>query len=277
MGRTVWYPGHMEKGKRRLASLAAAIDVIIEVRDARAPALSSSPMLAAFPPGVAVWVVLSKADLADEGVTRLWTKHLRAKGFEAFALDLHRDGVGQIKKKITAKKPGFRDARVAVVGIPNVGKSMLINRLAGRRAAPVGGIPGITRGVSWFKGDGFLLVDSPGILDPHKDPRAHRIISWIGSSKGGIIGSWEGHARECISFLIKRGAWGGVESAWNVSPDGSADEILEKIGKRLGKLLSGGGVDLEAAGFAFMDAFASGRFGRMSLEKPNDPPLWESL
>ncbi len=87
---------------------------------------------------------------------------------------------------------------------------MLINQLVGRKAAPVGGIPGITKGVSWFRGEGFLLVDSPGILDPHSDARAHRIISWIGSTRGQVIGSWEEHAKECISFLIKKDLWGGV-------------------------------------------------------------------
>ena len=166
---------------------------------------------------------------------------------------------------------------MAVVGIPNVGKSMLINQLVGRKAAPVGGIPGITKGVSWFRGEGFLLVDSPGILDPHSDARAHRIISWIGSSRGQVIGNWEEHAKECISFLIAKNLWQGVESAWGIKPEGTPAEILGSVGKRLGKLLPGGVVDVESAGRVFIDAFATGRLGRMSLESPGDPPLWESL
>ena len=277
MGRTVWYPGHMAKGKRQLEALAGNIDLIIEVRDARAPNLSSSPLLKIFAPKIQILVVLSKADLADEKTTRLWAEYLKSKKMPAWPLDLRKGGLSLIKKALTEKKPAFRDLRMAVVGTPNVGKSMLINQLVGRKAAPVGGIPGITKGVSWFKGQGFLLVDSPGILDPHSDARAHRMISWIGSSRSQVIGNWESHASECISFLIKKDLWDGVESSWGIKGEGTPEDILQKIGVRLGKLLPGGIVDTEAAGKMFMEAFATGKLGRMSLEKPGDPPLWECL
>lgn len=267
----------MAKGRRQLEALAKNIDLIIEVRDARAPNLSSSPLLGLFAPKIQIWAVLSKADLACEKTTKLWAEYLKNKNMPAWPLDLRKSGMSQIKKYLAEKKPAFRDLRMAVVGTPNVGKSMLINQLVGRKAAPVGGIPGITKGVSWFKGQGFLLVDSPGILDPHSDPRAHRMIAWIGSSRGQVIGNWEEHSKECIAFLIKRGMWGGVESAWGVKPDGSPSEILESVGRRLGRLMPGGAVDTESAGRMFMDAFATGRLGRMSFEKPGDPPLWESL
>ena len=107
---------------------------------------------------------------------------------------------------------------------------MLINQLVGRKAARVGGIPGVTKGVSWFGGNGFLLVDSPGILDPHADARAHRMISWIGSSRSQVIGSFEEHAKDCIEFLIRKNLWNGVEKLWGVSPDGAPVEILEQVG-----------------------------------------------
>lgn len=277
MGRTVWYPGHMAKGRRQLEALAANIDLIIEVRDARAPNLSSSPLLGLFTPKIQVWVVLSKADLAEEKTTKQWSDHLKSKNLPAWPLDLRKGNIIQFRKALAVKKPDFRDLRIAVVGTPNVGKSMLINQLVGRKAAVVGGIPGVTKGVSWFKGQGFLLVDSPGILDPHSDPRAHRMISWIGSSRGQVIGNWEEHAKECIAFLARCDLWGGVEAAWGVKPEGEPSEILENIGRRLGKLVQGGVVDMEASGRTFMDAFATGRLGRISLEKPGDPPLWEKL
>ena len=120
-------------------------------------------------------------------------------------------------------------------------------------------------------------MDSPGILDPHTDARAHRIISWIGSTRGQVIGNWEEHAKECISFLIKRNLWQGVELAWGIKPEGTPAEILENVGRRLGKLLPGGIVDIDLSGKMFIDAFATGKLGKMSLEKPGDPPLWESL
>lgn len=277
MSRTVWYPGHMAKGKRQLEALANNIDLIIEVRDARAPVLSSSPLLNIFTPKIQVLVVLSKADLADEKSTKIWADYLKSKKLPAWPLDLRKGGLSLIKKMLTEKKPAFRDLRMAVVGTPNVGKSMLINQLVGRKAAPVGGIPGITKGVSWFKGQGYLLVDSPGILDPHSDARAHRMISWIGSSRGQVIGSWEEHSKECIDFLIRKNLWAGVEKSWGVKADGEPAEILENVGRRLGKLLPGGVVDLEAAGRSFIDAFATGKLGRMTLELPGDRPLWECL
>ncbi|NLX84392.1 MAG: GTPase RsgA [Synergistaceae bacterium] len=277
MARTVWFPGHMAKGKRQLEALAKNIDLILEVRDARAPSLSSSPLLSIFAPKIKIWTILSKADLADPNITKMWTEHLNSKGLQTWPLDLRKGGLKQIRKELTEKKPTFRDLRMAVVGIPNVGKSMLINQLVGRKAALVGGIPGITKGVSWFRGEGFLLVDSPGILDPHTDARAHRIISWIGSTRGQVIGNWEEHAKECISFLIKRNLWQGVELAWGIKPEGTPAEILENVGRRLGKLLPGGIVDIDLSGKMFIDAFATGKLGKMSLEKPGDPPLWESL
>ena len=277
MGRTVWYPGHMAKGKRQLEALANNLDIIIEVRDARAPYTSSSPLLKLFLPKIQVMVVLSKADLANEKTTRDWCLHLKEHGLPTWSLDLRKSGISQLRKAMLAKKPAFRDLRLAVVGTPNVGKSMLINQFAGRRAAPVGGIPGITKGVSWFRGDGFMLVDSPGILDPHSDTRVHRFLSWIGSSRGQVIGSWEEHAKECISFMVKRSLWPSVESTWNVPVGDTPNETLENIGRRLGKLLPGGVVDMESAGRLFMDAIATGKYGRMSFEKPDGPSVLESL
>lgn len=277
MPRTVWYPGHMAKGKRQLEALAKAVDLLIEVRDARAPRLTSSPMLPLFEGKIETVAVLSKADLADEKITKEWTLYLKNNGLPSWALDLRKGGAAALRTALAKKKPQFRELRVAVVGTPNVGKSMLINQLVGRKAARVGGIPGVTRGVSWFGGNGFLLVDSPGILDPHADARAHRIISWIGSSRGQVVGSFEEHGKECIEFLIDKNLWSGVEKLWSVAPDGPPSEILEQVGRRLGRLATGGVVDMESAGRAFLEALSNGRFGRMSFERPGDSPIWEEL
>ena len=277
MGRTVWYPGHMAKGRRELEAMSKNIDIIIEVRDARAPALSSSPLLNIFTSKIKVWTVLSKADLANDAVTKLWVSYLKNKNLMTFPLDLRKGGVANLRSALSAARPSFRDTRVAVVGTPNVGKSMLINQLVGRKAAPVGGIPGITRGVSWFSGRDFLLADSPGILDPHSDPRAHRLISWIGSSKGEVIGNFEEHAKDCIKFLMRKNLWGIAEASMEIEHNTDTSVILESIGRRYGKLISGGAVDMEASGRMFIEAFATGKFGKMSFEKPKEPPLWELL
>ena len=267
----------MAKGKRQLETLAQKIDFIIEVRDARAPNLSSSPLFKNLTSKIQTMVVLSKADLSEKEITEEWLSFFKKQGQAAWALDLRKGNIKKFREIITENKPVFRDLRIAIVGVPNVGKSMLINQLVGRKAAKVGGIPGITKGVSWFKGDAFLLADSPGILDPHSDSRAHRILSWIGASKGQVIGSWEDHAKDCILFMTKKGIWNGVEDAWGIKADKDSSEILEKIGLRLGKLLPGGVVDRETTGKVFLEAFSTGKFGRISLERPGDPPLWESL
>lgn len=267
----------MAKGRRQLGELAKDIDIIIEVRDARAPNLSSSPLIKFFAPKIKIFVVLSKADLADEAITREWCDFFRRNDMPAVALDLRKHGAWRLKNALLELKPPFRDLHLAVVGIPNVGKSMLINQLAGRQAAAVGGVPGVTRCVSWFKGEGFLLLDSPGILDPHSDARAHRMISWIGSSLAHVIGNWEEHARECISFMIARGLWSTVTKTWGIDAGDDTSVILERVGRRLGKLRSGGMVDREAAGKAFIDSFASGKLGRVSLERPRERPIWEML
>ena len=276
MARTVWFPGHMAKGSRQLVELCRALDVILEVRDARAPMLTKSPVSDKFPKSLPVWYVLSKADLADEGVTSQWIESFRVSGHRAWALDLRKVLPGSLKKSLASLVRSsddrvYRETRVAVVGTPNVGKSTLLNRLVGRRAAVVGGVPGVTKGVAWFKGQGFLVADSPGILDPRAEAGVHRMMSWISSTKGQIIGSWDELARECMDFLKRRERLTGIVSSLDIDAEGDVSDVLERTGRRLGRLRPGGEVDLEASGRAFIDALSSGRLGRFSLETPRTP------
>jgi ribosome biogenesis GTPase A len=257
--------------------LCDSLDLILEVRDARAPLLTMSPMTDNFPASLPVWTIMSKADLADADITSRWVRYFKNQGRQAWAFDLRRNLPDSLKKSISARSPPtlakkiYRDTRVAVVGTPNVGKSMLLNRLVGRRATPVGGIPGVTRGISWFRGPGCVVADSPGILDPRADASVHRKLAWLSSTKGEVIGAWDELARECIDFMRRNGLASGVASAWNVDVDGTPQEILERVGVRLGKLMPGGETDLTASGHAFIDALASGRLGRFSLESPDSP------
>ena len=277
MPRTVWYPGHMAKGKRQLEDFAQNLEMLIEVRDARAPHLTSSPMIETFAKKLPVITVLSKADLADAESTKMWCNYIKGTGHDVWALDLKQGGITQLAKHLQKSMPTFRDLRIAVFGIPNVGKSMLINKLVGRYAVKVGGIPGVTKGVSWVKGNGFLLVDSPGILDPHSDARAHRLISWLGSSRSDVIDSYEEHAKELISFLCKKNILHNFAPLLKVEVDGEPYELLEKIASRYGKLLPGGLYDIEAAAKLFLEGFANGKWGKFTLELPKDEPLWTML
>jgi len=269
VSRTVWYPGHMAKGKRTLSELSGKLDIIIEVRDARAPALTSSPLVDDLARVCPVAVVLSKRDLADERATARWLSCFEESGVCAWALNLLKPKVDHIRRELAPFAPSHREVRLAVVGIPNVGKSMFLNALVGRSSAKVGGIPGITRGVSWYRGRGILAVDSPGILDPKADAETHLRLAWLGCSKAEVIGM-ERVALGLVSYLRREGLWGVVEEKWGVpAPGDQADqEVLEAVGRRLGCLVPGGVVDLAAAAKRLVDAFSMGRLGQVTLEAP---------
>ena len=261
MPRTVWYPGHMAKGSRKLRELAERLDVIVEVRDSRAPSSTSSPLIKSLAKIKPVIRVLSRKDLADPEKLALWVNSLKF----AHTADLRkREGISQIRREILKFKPAHREVRLAVVGIPNVGKSLLLNTLVGKSSASVGNIPGVTKSVSWYKNEGMLIVDSPGILDPHAEPGAHMMLSWLGCAKADVVGGWENSAISLVKFLTHSGMAGMIP----VEPDEIPAVTLELIGRKYGCLISGGRVNMELAGQKFIEAFSSGRLGRFCLEIP---------
>lgn len=264
MPRTVWYPGHMAKGTRKLNELAGKLDVIVEVRDSRAPASTSSPLIKALAKIRPVIHVLSRRDLADPEKLALWVKSLK----HTYSANLrNREGLAEIKRAVLKFKPPHREVRLAVVGIPNVGKSLLLNSLIGKSSAGVGNIPGITKSVNWYRNEGMLIVDSPGILDPHAEEGAHLILSWLGCAKAEVVGGWENAALSLLKFLASR-------DMISLVPVEETHElpalILERIGRKYGCLISGGRVNMELAGQKFIEAFSSGRLGKICLELPNE-------
>ena len=261
MPRTVWYPGHMAKGSRKLRELAERLDVIVEVRDSRAPSSTSSPLIKSLAKIKPVIRVLSRKDLADHEKLALWVNSLK---FSHTADLRKREGISQIRRDILKFKPAHREVRLAVVGIPNVGKSLLLNTLVGKSSASVGNIPGVTKSVSWYKNEGMLIVDSPGILDPHAEPGAHMMLSWLGCAKADVVGGWENSAISLVKFLTHSGMAGMIP----VEPDEIPAVTLELIGRKYGCLISGGRVNMELAGQKFIEAFSSGRLGRFCLEVP---------
>jgi len=275
-GRTVWYPGHMAKGSRELRELIKQLDVLIEVRDARAPELTASPQAEGLEKIRPLWTVLSRRDLADEEITQAWIAHYKSEGRKIWAFSLLQDPLGSLKKELASLAPQHRGVRLAVMGIPNVGKSQLLNRIMGKHAAKVGALPGVTRGVSWFSNkEGMVVVDSPGILDPKSDPRVHRMLAWLGSSKSEVVGSHEVLGAEFLAFLRARDLWYLVEEVWGELPDplDSEEDDLSRLGRRLGCLRKGGVVDRGNAGKRLLDAFSRGKLGRISLESPDLPVL----
>ena len=261
MPRTVWYPGHMAKGSRKIRELSDRLDVVVEVRDSRAPASTSSPLMKSLAKIKPVIRVLSRKDLADPEKLSLWLDSLKF----SHAADLRkREGLPQIRRAIMKFKPPHREVRFAVVGIPNVGKSLLLNMLAGKSSANVGNIPGVTKSVSWYRSGDMLIVDSPGILDPHAEPGAHMMLSWLGCAKAEVVGGWENAALSLVKFLTRSGMAGILP----VDTDGNPEAALELMGRKWGCLVSGGKVNTELAGRKFIEAFSSGRLGRFCLEIP---------
>ncbi len=264
MPRTVWYPGHMAKGTRKLKELTEKLDLIIEVRDSRAPISTAAPFVKALSKIRPVLKVLSKKDLAEPENLNLWLKDT-----STFAVDLReRKGLSALRKAILKFKPQHREVRLAVVGIPNVGKSMLLNSLIKKSNATVGGIPGVTKSVSWFKNEGMLIVDSPGILDPHAEPGVHLMLSWLGCAKADAVGGFENAAISLIKFLKSKNMLKLIPVETDLNEH---DEItLEKIGIRFGCLISGGRVNNELAARRFLESFSSGKLGLVSLEVPGE-------
>ncbi len=273
MARTVWFPGHMARGTRKLSELAGKLDLLLEVRDARAPESTSSPAVRAFSRELPVWTVLAKRDLAEEEITKEWVRFFERSGGRAWALNLLSPRVDSLRRALLSAAPSHREIRLAVVGIPNVGKSLLLNALVGKSQAQVGGIPGVTRGVAWYRGNGLLIVDSPGILDPHSGEAAHRRLAWLGCSKADVIGGFDVVAADLIAFLKTTHRWKLIFDAWGVADEEkSPGEALERIGRRLGCLVAGGRVDLEQAGRRLVDAFSRGTLGSVSIEAPDGEP-----
>ncbi len=273
-GRTTWFPGHMAKGTRQLSNLLDKLDVIVEVRDARAPELTASPVTKKFAGRKPVWIVMTKRDLAGSDATAQWISYYRNKRREVWAFDLLSRQISPLRQAFTRCKPKYRELRVAVVGIPNVGKSALLNLLVGKKAAPVGGIPGVTRGVSWYRGGDFLVVDSPGILDPRSGAAVQKALAWLGCSKADVIGGYDTVACALIDFLQKQDLWHFVEEKWGVPADpGDTVAVLDGIGRRLGCLVSGGMVDYTLAGRRFLESFSTGKLGSFSLETPSSQAM----
>lgn len=266
MPRSVWYPGHMAKGTRKLNELVSKLDLIIEVRDSRAPVSTSSPLIKSLAKIKPVIHVLSRKDLADIEKLNLWLGEFK----HAFAADLrNKSGLNSIKKAILKFKPSHREARLAVVGIPNVGKSLLLNSLINKSSASVGNIPGITKSVNWYRNEGLLIVDSPGILDPHAESGAHLILSWLGCAKADVVGGFENAALMLIKFLRAKNM---LELLPVENIDEPAKLTLERIGRKMGCLISGGRINYELAGQKFIEAFSNGRLGPVCLETPDSEP-----
>ncbi len=260
--------GHMARALRAIRRHLAAVDLVIEVADARAPALTRNPHLARAAGDKARVLVLARADLAAEGATRRWLAHFARQGVRALAVDAV-GGAGVERLRALMQERGQAGpCRAMVVGVPNVGKSSLINRLAGRARAHTGALPGVTRGPQWFRVGEALLLDLPGVLPPFI--RSRETLARLAAL--GVVGTDACPAAEAALVLIeelRRLAPRELELTYGLRSElGPPEAVLEEIGRRRGCLVAGGRVDLERAGEALLKDFRLGKLGRVTLEEP---------
>lgn len=277
-----WYPGHMTKTRRQMEADLKLVDLMAEVIDARIPMSSRNPDIDAIVGDKPRLIILNRADQADPAMTKLWTKHFRNQGFAVLETDSKSGGgVSQfstiikeaLKDQITRwreKGQVGRPVRVMVVGVPNVGKSTFINKVAKRKSAKAQDRPGVTRGKQWVAVDtGLDLLDTPGILWPKfEDQAVGERLAFTGAIKDEIMDA-ETLACDLMTLLAGRYPQALTERYKFTPQDGMQGwELLEEAGRKRGFLVSGGEVDTERMAKVLLDEFRGGKLGRFTLEIP---------
>lgn len=274
-----WFPGHMAKTKRLITEHLKAVDLVAELLDARIPSSSANPMISELTAGKPRIVILNKSDLADPAETERWVAHYRAGGLAAIPLDSTSPKSRKVLLRTiyeTAQpviqkwqRRGLRNrpVRLMILGIPNVGKSTLINRLAGTKAARTANTPGHTRGKQWVRlQDGLDLLDTPGILWPKfEDQTAAMRLAATGAIAGDVF-----DPDEIVPALMETLAERTpdvLKEKYGIE-DIHADPqlLIEAAGRRRGCLLPGGHVDFGRAQQAILFDFRNGRLGRITLD-----------
>ncbi len=281
-----WFPGHMAKTRRLMKANLPLVDVVVEITDARVPASSRNPEMKNLVGGKPRVVVLNKCDMADEALTAEWIEYYRANGVKAISMDC-RSGKGLNKlvptvkevmkkelEKRAAKGMEGKPIRMMIVGIPNVGKSSFINRVAGGKRAKVEDRPGVTRGKQWVTLEkGIDLLDMPGVLWPKFDDKTvGEHLAFTGAIKDDILDTEllamrlaDLLNREYHSLLCERYKLTNEETA-EIEPY----DLLSLIGSKRGMKVSGGEVNTERAAAMLLDEFRGGKIGRITLEMPNE-------
>ena len=276
-----WYPGHMTKARRAMEDSIKLVDVIVEIRDARLPYASANPDLAAMGKGKKRILVLNKADLADPRETEKWMARFRTQDLIPLTMDARKRGdcadiLRQLnelaaEKKAKDLKRGIknRPARLMIAGIPNVGKSTLINSLAGRASAKTGDKPGVTRGLQWIRLNASLeLLDTPGILWPRfEDETVGLKLALMGAIREEVLPAEE-LALEGMKLLQERYPQ-ALADKYGVSGDVSPASLTE-LAEKQGLLQKGADPDTARAAARFLDDLKKGKLGRITLESPAD-------
>jgi len=274
-----WFPGHMAKARREVEENLRLVDIVIELVDARAPYSSQNPMIQEIIEHKSKLIVLMKRDLADENETKNWLQHFKEKSLSAISIDANHpshiehliqrvNNLGQaLKEKELSRGVSPRPLRAMILGIPNVGKSTLINRLANKRIAKVGDRPGVTKHQAWIKvRKSFELLDTPGILWPKfEDEQVGIKLAAIGTIKDQLI-PLQDVAAKMITFLQENYP-AGLKERYNIEEhDYDMWDVFERIGRQHGALESGGKVNFDRVANIILYDLRAGRLGEVTLE-----------
>ncbi|MBE6125953.1 MAG: ribosome biogenesis GTPase YlqF [Erysipelotrichaceae bacterium] len=277
-----WYPGHMTKARREMEEKIRLVDMVIELRDARAPLSSVNPVIAQIVGSMPRLIVLAKKDRADSAVTARWVKKLEGEGVMVLALDLIKDNVAKaisaaceqlMRAKIAkGKARGLKhvEIKAMVVGIPNVGKSTLINSVSRKKRAKTADHPGVTRNLTWIKvSPDVALMDTPGVLWPKFDDQATAIkLALCGSIKEDILPVDE-VTNYALSYLAEKYPE-LLTKRYDIRDFSSPDVIIAQIADNRRTLDYNGNPDLEkATGLRFRE-IRNGVIGAISWEIPDE-------
>lgn len=277
VGNIQWFPGHMTKTRRLIEADLKMVDAVVEVTDARIPHSSRNPILDELVGNKPRIMIMNKCDVADEAATRAWSKYFESRGIGVIVCDC-RSGKGinrflpAVKKQLSEvierrKSRGMigKALRVMVVGIPNVGKSSFINRMANSKKTKVGDRPGVTRGKQWVSIDKDVeLLDMPGILWPKfDDADVAQRLAFTGAVKDEVV-DIPALAR-ALGELLFEDYPELVKARYKIAGE---SDILNEIAKARGMLISGGEPDIERAAAALLDEFRAGKIGKITLEHP---------
>ena len=271
-----WFPGHMNRSLREMEEKIRLVDAVVYVLDSRAPFSCINPELDRISEGKPVVYVLNKADLVEAADLSCWIARLSGSGKYALKLDSTATNASKIlaeklrevcADKIAKKKARGINAviRAMVIGVPNSGKSTLINNLCGKAKTLTGNKAGVTRGQQWVRVTPYLeVLDTPGTLYPKLDDRTVALdLAFVGSIRDEVLDMY-GLAAELVKKLAPSGA---IERRYGVVPSADEHETLTDIARARGFLVKGGETDDERAAYAVIDDFRKGRMGKIILEK----------
>lgn len=269
-----WYPGHMNKARNKVKEIMPAVDVVIEVLDARLPASSTNPMIETLRGDKPYLKVLSKSDLADPSITKAWQAFFREqRNMDSLAITTDKVSIAKtipdrIRKLLPNRGTSLKPIRALIMGIPNVGKSTLINTLAGKKIAPVGNEPAVTKAQQKIRiSDNFFLIDTPGMTWPgSKNEMTNYRLAASGAIRDTAL-EYDDLAVFAMDYMLQRYPEAIRKRYQFDELSESATAVLEELAMKRG-CKKGGQADLTRIGELFVRELRAGKLGRFSLEEP---------